>query len=396
MKNLLQILEELVIDLTKSEKRSFISFLGLYLGSTFVFMLIATFFYYQNEKTMYVDLLKSNMQNIVSKASNEIIISHMGNLNFEKENYLNSKEYKISFYDKSKNRLFGNLDEQIDFSQKTIFNESSLVIVDSSTVGHLGIWYIVLKDNSLKDKIDNLLKMILFIFAIFYLAVAIVGFYLAKLFLKPIKDERIKLNNFIKDTTHELNTPISAIIMSSEGSSLSQKQIERIKLSANRISEIYKDLTYLFLEDLENKEIKTLESIELSSIIKEQIDSFEPLYSRKKLNIKLDLEETFYKINKDDFIRLFNNLFSNAIKYNKIEGSIEVLLKNNSLIIKDNGIGISKEKIKDIYKRYYRATSQSGGFGLGLNIVNMICKSYNIKIDVQSIENNHTTFGLTF
>ena len=63
------------IDLTSSEKKSFFSFLALYLGSSFILMLIALFFYYQNEKTLYLDLVKSNMQNIVSKVSNEIIIS---------------------------------------------------------------------------------------------------------------------------------------------------------------------------------------------------------------------------------------------------------------------------------------------------------------------------------
>ncbi|MBD3831008.1 MAG: sensor histidine kinase, partial [Arcobacter sp.] len=66
------------------------------------------------------------------------------------------------------------------------------------------------------------------------------------------------------------------------------------------------------------------------------------------------------------------------------------------LSVKDNGIGIKKDKLKDIYKRYYRATSQNGGFGLGLNIVNMICKSYNIKIEVSSIEKEGTIFKLYF
>ena len=47
-------------------------------------MLIALFFYYQNEKTLYLDLVKSNMQNIVSKVSNEIIISHMLDVEFDK------------------------------------------------------------------------------------------------------------------------------------------------------------------------------------------------------------------------------------------------------------------------------------------------------------------------
>ena len=181
--------------------------------------------------------------------------------------------------------------------------------------------------------------------------------------------------------------------MSSENENLSSKQIERIRYSANRLSEIYKDLTYIFLENIE---VKVAEELELSKIIKEQIDSFEPIFSRKKLKIKIELEDTLYKMNKDDFIRLFNNLFSNAIKYNKINGDIEVILKDKKLSIKDSGIGIDKNKIKDIFKRYYRATNQSGGFGLGLNIVNMICQTYKIKIEVESIENQGTTFIIYF
>lgn len=379
------------IDLTSSEKKSFFSFLALYLGSSFILMLIALFFYYQNEKTLYLDLVKSNMQNIVSKVSNEIIISHMLDVEFDKNIYLNNQDYTISFYDKDKNLLFGNLDEKLNFEQNFYNDEEKLIIVDSSTVGHLGIWYIALKDNSLKEKISNLKLNIFLIFLIFYTIIAIVSWSLAKLFLKPIKNERERLNNFIKDTTHELNTPISAIIMSCEDDNLTKKQLDRIKFSAKRVSEIYKDLTYIFLGNIEKK---SLDKIDLSKVIKEEIINFEPMIARKRLKINLNIEEFFYEINKDDFIRLFNNLFSNAIKYNKTDGNIDIILQNRELIIKDSGIGISKDKIKDIFNRYYRATNQSGGFGLGLNIVNMICKTYNIKIDLQSLENIGSTFTL--
>lgn len=379
------------IDLTSSEKKSFFSFLALYLGSSFILMLIALFFYYQNEKTLYLDLVKSNMQNIVSKVSNEIIISHMLDVEFDKNIYLNNQDYKISFYDKDKNLLFGNLNEKLNFEQNFYNDEEKLIIVDSSTVGHLGIWYIALKDNSLKEKISNLKLNIFLIFLIFYTIIAIVSWSLAKLFLKPIKNERERLNNFIKDTTHELNTPISAIIMSCEDDNLTKKQLDRIKFSAKRVSEIYKDLTYIFLGNIEKK---SLDKIDLSKVIKEEIINFEPMIARKRLKININIEEFFYEINKDDFIRLFNNLFSNAIKYNKTDGNIDIILQNRELIIKDSGIGISKDKIKDIFNRYYRATNQSGGFGLGLNIVNMICKTYNIKIDVQSLENIGSTFTL--
>ncbi len=356
-------------------------------------MLIALFFYYQNEKTLYIDLAKSNMQNIISKASSEIIVSHMLNGNFNKESYLNNQEYKISFYDKDKNFLFGNLEGDFSFEQNFYNDEEKLIIIDSSTVGHLGIWYIVLKDNSLKEKISNLKLNIVLIFFIFYSIITLIGWSLAKMFLRPIKNERERLNNFIKDTTHELNTPISAIIMSCEGDNLTQKKLNRIKFSAKRVSEIYKDLTYIFLENIEKK---NFDKIDLSKIIKQEIISFEPMIARKKLKIDLQLEEFFYEISKDDFIRLFNNLFSNAIKYNKIDGNIDIIFKNRELIIKDTGIGVSKDKIKDIFNRYYRGTNQSGGFGLGLNIVNMICKTYNIKIDVESIEDSGTKFILNF
>lgn len=379
------------IDLISSEKKSFFSFLALYLGSSFILMLIALFFYYQNEKTLYLDLVKSNMQNIVSKVSNKIIMSHMLDIEFDKNIYLNNQDYKISFYDKDKNLLFGNLNEKLNFEQNFYNDEEKLIIVDSSTVGHLGIWYIALKDNSLKEKISNLKLNIFLIFLIFYTIIAIVSWSLAKLFLKPIKNERERLNNFIKDTTHELNTPISAIIMSCEDDNLTKKQLDRIKFSAKRVSEIYKDLTYIFLGNIEKK---SLDKIDLSKVIKEEIINFEPMIARKRLKINLNIEEFFYEINKDDFIRLFNNLFSNAIKYNKTDGNIDIILQNRELIIKDSGIGISKDKIKDIFNRYYRATNQSGGFGLGLNIVNMICKTYNIKIDVQSSENIGSTFTL--
>ena len=342
---------------------------------------------------MYIDLAKSNMQNIVSKASNEIIVSHMLNGVFNKESYLNNQEHKISFYDKDKNLVYGNLQEKFSFDSNFYYDEEKLIIIDTSTVGHLGIWYIALKDNSLKNKISKLKLNITIIFFIFYFIVSLIGWSLAKLFLKPIKDERERLNNFIKDTTHELNTPISAIIMSCDGENLSKKQLDRIKFSAKRVSEIYKDLTYIFLGNIEKK---SSGKFNLAEIIKEEIISFEPMIIRKKLVVNLDLDDFSYDINKDDFVRLFNNLFSNAIKYNKIDGKIEIILKKNELIIKDCGIGISKEKIKDIFNRYYRGTNQSGGFGLGLNIVNMICKIYNIKIEVESIENEGTTFILMF
>lgn len=384
----------MVIDLTTTEKNTFFRFLSLYLGSAFILMVLVAFLYFQNEKTLYFDLTKSKMQNVVAKLSNEIIFAHMRGTHFDQDEYLENIDYKLSFYDENQNKLFGNIDEKIDFDKKFIQNNDFVMIIDNSTVGHLGIDYIVIKDNSFTKKIDTVMNKIIVIFIISFLFISFVGFYLAKLFLKPIKDEREKLNNFIKDTTHELNTPISAILMSTEDENLNSKQIERIKLSAKRVSEIYKDLTYVFLrKDVKNYEI---EELDLSFLIKEQLNYFEPLANKKKIEIILNIEKFFYKIEEDEFIRLFNNIVSNAIKYNKVNGKIEISLKNRVLIVKDTGIGIEKSKLKDIFNRYYRATSEQGGFGIGLNIVYEISKKYNIKVEVDSTFNESTTIILRF
>ena len=350
--------------------------------------------YYQNEKILYYDLTKSNMQNEVSKISSEIILSHMSGNKFDKEKLLETENYKISFYDKNQNKIFGNLDENIDFSKKIIDTKNSFILIDDSVLGHLDIYYIALKENMYFKKIEELKLNIIGIFFIIYLIIALIGFYLAKLFLRPIREERVKLNNFIKDTTHELNTPISAILMSTENKNLSEKQIERVRISAKRVSEIYSDLTYLFLENKET--IKNIQEFNLKDLISEQMEYLDLIATKKRVKINKNIEDFDYKIDKDDFIRIFNNLVSNAIKYNKIGGVIDISLQNNILKISDSGIGIEKDKINDIYKRYYRATNEQGGFGIGLNIVSYICSFYKIKILVESQIDEGTTFTLTF
>ena len=128
-------------------------------------------------------------------------------------------------------------------------------------------------------KIISLQKKIGLVFLLAYGLIALAGWYLAKLFLKPIRSEREKLNHFIKDTTHERNTPISAILMSLEDESktLTPTQIERVRLSANRISELYKDLTYVFLAE----KIAPRQKYDLSLLSKKQIKIFEPFYIKK-------------------------------------------------------------------------------------------------------------------
>lgn len=389
----------MVIDLTRSEKNTFRRFLGLYLGSSLILLSIIFYLFYKMESKLQYDLITSNMQNVASKVSSSIIYAHMANLTIDTTKLANFIKYEYALYDKNHSKLVGNLlvskGKEIDLSKKLQKIDDSYILVESSPKGHLGVYHIVIKENIYHGRIEELLEKLYFYFFLTFSTITVIAYYLAGMFIAPIINERKKLNNFIKDTTHELNTPITAILMSTgEGAPATEKNLQRINLSAKRISEIYKDLVYLFLQD--NKKPKKLTNLNLDEIIVEQLEYFDSFASKKRLKITSNLEPTKFIIDKENFIRLFNNLVSNAIKYNIVGGSIDIELKNSVLKVKDTGIGIAEEKLEDIFNRYYRATKEQGGFGIGLNIVYHICKSYNISIDVQSKEKEGTTFTLDF
>lgn len=335
------------------------------------------------------------MQNIASKISASIIYAHLSGQTINTTNIAKSIEYDYALYDINHIKLAGTINHSFTLTKRIQEVDGSYILVDSSPRGHLGVYHIAIKENILDEKINTLIENLIFYFVIIYSIITLIGYYLANLFINPIINERKKLNNFIKDTTHELNTPISAILMSTgKNAPLTQKNMQRINLSAKRVSEIYKDLVYIFLQDSKKKPI--LNNISLDTIIKEQLEYFEAFANKKRLTIHSNIEPTSFAIEKENFIRLINNLLSNAIKYNNIDGSINITLQNSILTISDTGIGIKKEYLDDIFNRYFRATKEQGGFGLGLNIVYHICKNYNIKIEVKSKENQGTTFILDF
>ena len=337
------------------------------------------------------------MQMKASNLSSQIIHAHMSDTAISLKSLTKLSELKIGFYDENQKAIVSEIKNKINFNGDFYEKDKHLLLVDKSAFGHLGVTYTIIEEYSFYDTIEQIKKIIIAILLILYLLFALVGYFLAKLFIKPIQMKRIQLDNFIKESTHELNTPISALLMSIKPQSeMSEKSYDRIKISAKRISDIYKDLTYLLLRnsDLETQNAK---DIIINKVLKEQVSHLSQLAGKKKISIIENYhDEIVTKIDKESLIRLINNLLSNAIKYNKLGGEIEVTTKEQTLIIKDSGIGIAKEHQSEIYKRFYRATDESGGFGLGLNIVYKICKTYNIDIKMESEYGKGTEFWLEF
>lgn len=376
------------------EKSILIKFVSLYLISTFILLSIITYLIYNIQYQSIYNLSLSHLETVSSKISAKIIMSDMENKKLDFKTLCSSdKGIKFALYDKKNKNVFTDLTEEIpiDFTKKNYLKNHHIITIDKSTVGHLGIHSIVMVNDTFKSKINDILLKISLAFIICYIIICTVGYYLIELFMKPIKNERQRLDNFIKDTTHELNTPITALMICTDKQTpRSEKNMERIYLSSKRISQIYKDLTHLILDTDKQKKII---SLNLKEVISKELEYFELLASKKNIKITFDTDDININIDNEDFSRIFGNVVSNAIKYNNRGGKITVTLKNNKLLIKDNGIGIDTKVQKNIFNRYYRATTQDGGFGLGLNIVNKICKEYGIQIDVNSKLKIGTTFS---
>ncbi len=394
MKRLLPISKELVIVLTSSEKKTLYKFLALYLGSALVLLSLMGWFFWKMEHNLQRELIYAKMRQNAGEISAMLTQAHMHGKSLDLASLKAQKGFRLGLYDAKKSAIITEIKHAIPFEKKMYARDSHLGVVDSSVLGHMGVDYVVIEETMFVSNSKAFARRVIATFAAIFALLSLVGYWLAKLFIKPIHTEREKLNTFIKDSTHELNTPITALLMSTSSPNLtSERNIERIRLSAKRVSELYEDLTYLFLR---NEVEKPTEAIAFDVLLKEQIRYLKPFGDKKSLKIESDIAPCEVLIDKESAVRLINNLISNAIKYSEQGDRIEIVLKDGLFIVKDNGIGIEEEKLKDIFERFYRATSTSGGFGIGLDMVRTISQNYDIEISVESKLGEGTTFTLRF
>ncbi|MDB2405638.1 ATP-binding protein, partial [Arcobacteraceae bacterium] len=97
---------------------------------------------------------------------------------------------------------------------------------------------------------------------------------------------------------------------------------------------------------------------------------------------------------KNGFEKTLDNLISNAIKYNKPDGTITISIDNGILQVEDTGIGIDTKNLFHIFDKYYQENSLSTGIGLGLNMVKAYCDKYKINIKIDSKLDEGTVFHL--
>lgn len=222
---------------------------------------------------------------------------------------------------------------------------------------------------------------------------------------KEVALEKTK-KDFFQNASHELKSPLTSIIgfqqMITEGIIDDYNQIKEYSSKtlreANRMNSIIGDM--LDLAYLEQDYEKKNDLISVKNLTSDILESLENRIDEKKISLSISLNEC--KIYGDSRLldELVRNIIDNAIKYNKENGCIDILLDEEKLVVSDTGIGISDTDQLRIFERFYRAdkgrSKDAGGTGLGLAIVKHICDIYNYEISLESTLNKGTKFTVRF
>ena len=211
--------------------------------------------------------------------------------------------------------------------------------------------------------------------------------------------------DFVANVSHELKTPLS--IMQNYGSLLSQpnlddeKRIEYAKGVVDASKRLANLITNILkLNKLENQQISpAFEKYNLSEQVCECLLDFEDAWEKKEINIQTDIEEDIYISSDKEMMSLvWNNLFSNAIKFNKNGGTLSLSIKREGeyaiVKISDTGCGISPQVGKHMFDKFYQGDTShtTQGNGLGLALVKRVIDITGCDISVESEVGRGTTF----
>ena len=371
--------------LNSLEKKSFYSFLALYLGSSLLFVLLSGFWYYKAQKSSLENTTYYKLQHLADTISGLVINAHMMSNRLILPKTENGYEY-----------LLVPIKENRVYKERYFEKDNFKVLVSSATQEHLAIEYVVVKTDEYHKNLVKLQKDVLVTMVLIFSTIAFIALILSRLFMRPIHDKVNQIERFIQDISHELNTPITALKMSSKRALqkkvYDEKIFRNISISTKQLYSIYQSLAYLnFSSSKQSSEL-----LHVKPILLQSIEYYEELSMAKSITITTDIDDSELEAVSTRVELLFSNLISNAIKYSMPNTTITITLKSGFFSIEDEGVGIAKDKLKEIFKLYERSSNLAGGFGVGLSIVKQICDEFAIDIEVTSELEKGSCFTLTW
>ncbi len=367
-----------------AERRSLKRFLAIYLLSTFFLIAVGEYMYYMSVRNNIIREEKAYMERelkaYLSKDNRPDILKLRDLRNLKGMN-VDVSIYKNNVY------MFGTMKPKMIYYNREFWVENNRVYFLFILPELWGKIYI-LTSKKLDEGAMRALRNGLVLFNLFVVIfVSAMAFVLGKIFLRPMKDVIHSLNEFIRDATHEMNTPISVILMNIEMlemKGIKAEELKRIKLSANRLHKIFKDLSFV---KFNHKQKRVIEKLDLKGLVEERLELFRTSIEKKGIRLNLKLKNTVVEADREDMIRVVDNLISNAVKYSPPSSVIEIVLDGN---LKISNQGVIKDT-KGVMGKFIRENKSEGGFGIGLYVVKKICDFYSFGFEILSTNSRVST-----
>ena len=233
--------------------------------------------------------------------------------------------------------------------------------------------------------------------------------------LESLEQAFLRERQFTSDVSHELRTPVSVILAQGEASlnrtDLSEEQRKEILLirkKAGEMSQMISQLLLLSRADQGRQQLNK-EEINISELTEIIVEEQKMLAQRRKIEVHTEIEPdiTGY-LDESFYIRMLDNLISNAVSYGKEGGNIKVTLHQIPSgvrgTVEDDGIGISRDDQVHIWERFYRVDASRTGkeegshSGLGLSMVKWIAQAHggNVRVESELGKGSCFTFELKF
>jgi two-component system phosphate regulon sensor histidine kinase PhoR len=234
--------------------------------------------------------------------------------------------------------------------------------------------------------------------------------------MRQLKDAAAVRQQYTSNVTHELKTPVASISGASEliESGLVKAEdipefAHRIHGDATRLKDLVNDI--LMLSRLDESErmgdttmLGATEQCDLLPIARDVARRLENMAQKRHVSITVDGDSATVVGHARLIDEIVNNLASNAVRYNKPEGSVRITVGHKEdqpfVRVSDTGIGIPEDEQEKVFARFYRVdTSRSrelGGTGLGLAIVKHAVALHHATIDLSSSEGVGTTITVCF
>jgi signal transduction histidine kinase len=176
------------------------------------------------------------------------------------------------------------------------------------------------------------------------------------------------LEDFIKDIIHDLNTPLTSILLKLKMIETENEEIESIRIATKTIEMLHHNLDSYLREQKQPEETFTIDEV-----VDRYVAFFTPLYDYLHWDVQVD--KLTLSTDKQAFERIIYNLLSNACKYNTSEGKIAISLDGTVLSIRNSSYGVSHPE--RVFERFYKESER--GLGIGLHIVKALSERLHIK-----------------